>query len=136
MPRWLLAAVALSLLVLALIVARAIFVLPTNPRLTLANFDRMMEEIKPMTLEAIEAACGPPGDYRTGPTDRDNMEDAIRRHYEEKQLCWINDEVYIFAKTRADGVVLFGAGPVHPKTAGMVDWLKWRWQRWCNGSGL
>jgi hypothetical protein len=136
--RWLLAAVALSLLVLALVAVRAVFVLPTNPRITKEHYDRIQGG---MPRHEVEAILGPPGDYRTGPVGLDHAGSDARFFLSHdgalvwhREVRWQGDEAQISVWLDPTGMVVNSAFvPAHLLPMGRVDWLKWQWERWRNG---
>jgi hypothetical protein len=135
MPRWLQVAVALSLLVLALVAARAVFALPTNPRITKESYDRLQEA---RNREEVEAILGSPGDYRTGPTKPNTTTAVIGDPSRpDVRLVWQGDEAEIWVWVDPDppeGVSAVGFYRTGPLQVGVLHWLKWRWERWRNGS--
>jgi hypothetical protein len=132
MPRWLSVAVVASVFLLVLVAARLVFVLRTDPRLTRENFGRIHGG---MSRREVEALMGPPGDYRTGPTTPSEVAGHIGDPSRpEVRLVWKGDEAEFSVWVRPDpservwGISFIKTGPLQ---VGMVDWLKWRWQRLC-----
>jgi hypothetical protein len=135
MPRWLLPLLALSLAVLAVVATRPIFLPPINLRLTRENGERIKQGMKWADVEAI---LGPPGDYRTGPTDDDLEADAVAIGFHppclllgETTEAWSGDSVHIRiwgdVRGAVTGVRFY---PVDPQPVGMLELLRWRWNHW------
>jgi hypothetical protein len=133
-PRRLLVLLAVSLAVLAVVAARPILLPPTNPRITEANFERIE---RGMTLANVEALLGPPGDYRTGPTQPSPRILSGRSWgpwwtYEGvSQQHWEGDGARITVWLDPDGRVLESlAFPMEPEPVGLLALLRWRWDHW------
>jgi hypothetical protein len=132
MPRWLLALLIASLVVLVAVATRPILFPAGNPRLTPENFDRIREGMK---LADVEAIIRPPGDYRTIPTEP--VYATIGTAYvgggqDYEALQWIGNEavlvVNVFLHSRE--VRDSGYEPIKPDPVGLFDLLRWRWNRW------
>jgi hypothetical protein len=138
MPRWLLAVLAVALLLLLAVAARPLLFPPTNARLTEENCRRIQPG---MRLKEVVAILGPPGDYRTRPTRPAGRAgfafivsssvpqwQDIYRHWE---ALWQGDNVDIRARVETDGEVTGGiCVPVDPEPVGLFELLRWRWERW------
>jgi hypothetical protein len=128
MPRRLLAPLVISLAVLALVAARPLLFPPTNPRLTRVNFDRIKEGMK---LADIEAILGPPGDYRTGPVDKDLQIDTVHLSSGPWSHAWFGDKAIILTWIDEDGTVYMPRfEPVEMEPVGLLALLRWRCDRW------
>jgi hypothetical protein len=140
MPRWLPALLAVSLVLVALVAARPVLVPVPNPRLSRENFDRVKEGMKRVDVEAI---LGPPGDYRTGPTDHDlevDNEDLgfyppaislVVKGRSETSQEWYGDRAIIRVCVDGGGTVTrIQFQPVKPEPVGLFELLRWRWDRW------
>jgi hypothetical protein len=128
MPRWLLAVLAVSVLVLLAGTAWPIIFPAGNPRLTRQNFDRIKEG---MRREEVEAILGPPGDYRTAPTRRffiltcsSQMDPGLSCW----QLGWAGDEAEIWYTL---------IPTMRPSRLTLSRWYpsQWAWSISCAGGG-
>jgi hypothetical protein len=133
MPRWLLAVLVVSVLMLLAVAAKPILFPAGNPRLTRETFDRIREG---MSRGDVEAILGPPGDYRTGPTACEFM---ISSNYLKaaglwwpspvwSEQEWDGDEaeITVFFDTE-DRVVRRHMFPMKPESVGLLGLLRWRW---------
>jgi hypothetical protein len=131
LPRWLLALLALSLLVLVFVVPRLRFVLPSNPRITEGNFRQLRLGMKRQEVEAI---LGPAGDYRTGPVRYEKLAVWLTRLGPTATLKWQGNETEIGIWLDASGTVVWATcQPAYREEVGTADWLKWAWKSWRNG---
>jgi hypothetical protein len=125
-PRWLTALLAVVLVVLLGVAARAVFLPATNPRLTRENLQRIQPG---MRRAEVEAVLGPPGNYQTRPTRA--ISPSIRSPYWPGSLSWASDEGWLEVWLDGDGGVLsVNVILLEPVPVGLLDLLRWRWDRW------
>jgi hypothetical protein len=119
-----------SVAVLLAVGAWQVFLSPTNPRITLADFQR----IKPgMTRKEVEGILGRQGDYRTGPTHRCSAESHFfLGEVDEPQWRADGAEIQIWWGPPDEVVTGSNFTTAQPLPVGMLGWLKWRWERWRN----
>jgi hypothetical protein len=136
MPRRLLVALFVSLAVLLAVIAytaRPIFFPPANHHITQENYDRLREGMK---REEVEAILGPPGDYRTIPTEP--VEPIVGLvllggGWDYRCEQWIGNESVIELNiylSREKGLRGWGFRPIKPEPIGLIDLVRWRWSRW------
>jgi hypothetical protein len=122
--------------VLLAVAAKPILMPAGNPRLTKENYGRLEPG---MSQEDVEALLGPPGDFRTGPTVCEFMIslDYLKaaglwgKNPELSEQHWDGDEAEITVFFDTDGrVVRSHLFPMGPKSVGLFDLLRWRWDRW------
>jgi hypothetical protein len=135
MPRWLLALLAVSLAVLAVIAARPILLPPPNPGITMENYERLkfIRCRGDVHLEDFEAILGPPGDYRTQPTPDHShaIVSSLMLRPEEADAVWKGDEATIWVKIGPGGEVsLWAMSGENPEPVGLFDRLRWRCDHW------
>jgi hypothetical protein len=122
-------AAVVSVALLLGVAAWQVFYLPTNPRITEANFQRIKAG---MRREEVEAILGSPGDYRTGPVSYLYPPPSVPGSQRQltPPLKWWGDEAQIIVWIDHAGVVLqsYRAFVLHGQV-GMMDWLSWRWHR-------
>jgi hypothetical protein len=124
---------------LAVVIAAGVVVLWQGQepnRITWDNYERIVSDMTPADVEGI---LGPPGDYRTGPTEecgaaesawlRATHESAVPTTYGEYWHC---DSATILVLIDADGLITKHHWPCRLK--GPFDMFLWRakrqWHRW------
>jgi hypothetical protein len=128
MPRWLPAALVVSVLVLLASAAKSVLFPAGNSRLTWENAKRIEEG---MRLEEVEAILGPPGDYRTGPRTPLLWDQDSIFYASGVELTWDGDEVKLVVRLGPDDRVKVSLHlPMEPKRVGLLDLLRWRWDHW------
>jgi hypothetical protein len=136
----LLGSLVAALVALAVLAGSGVFVPRPGPnRLTLQNCQRIREG---MSRAEVEAILGPPGDYRTGPTDIDGKVVPLKLVWVGEILpsdgdiaYWSADEVYERVMFDPAGRVREGGfSPTFRPTQSPSDNLLWRlrrqWRRW------
>src|SRR5262249_14731963 len=124
------------------VIARLLFFLPTNPHITLENFNHIArgkgEDAEGMTRPEVEAILGPPGDYRTRPT-RPGLtlfmgmgSAAPPGPGKPEALWWLGDDLEIAIRFDLEGQVC-ETGIIYrePVSVGLLELLRWHcWNRW------
>jgi hypothetical protein len=127
MPRRLLGVLVVSVLVLLAVAVKPILLPAGNPRLTQENFERIKEG---MQMKEVEAILGPPGDYRTGPTLPIYLRNSLDL-FGRVGLIWKGGEGEIRLWVDSRGIVSPSEFlPTSPEPVGLLDLLRWRWDRW------
>jgi hypothetical protein len=130
MPRWLVPALVVSVLVLLAVAVKPILFPAGNPRLTQENFDRIKEG---MSREEAEAILGPPGDYRTGLTQGTPRSGVYFFGYfgYPAEMEWEGDGGnFRLSVNRAGRIVWRDFVPMEPAPVSFFDTLRWRWDHW------
>jgi hypothetical protein len=133
--RWVLAGLAVLLLV-----AGAFVLWPQPERFTRENCGRVEEG---MTRAEVESLLGPPGDYRTGPSDYDAGLVPIRVapitmppwETSDNDACWAGDSAYMAVRFDSAGRAhAWYCVPTSKAAQSRLDDLVWRakrqWRRW------
>jgi hypothetical protein len=118
---------------LAVVVAAgAVWLWPRVGQHTRENYERI---VSGMTPGDVEATLGPPGDYRTGPTQQSGP--TVRASLETRRerpeiLCsggrlWYGDSATIFVEINETGDILKEYTPCRRK--GLLDTVLWRAKR-------
>jgi hypothetical protein len=101
---------------------------PSSERITRQNYERIVSDMTPSDVEVI---LGPPGDYRTGPTqERGAAESAWLSATHESSVpttygeYWHCDSATILVLIDADGLIGKHHWPCRLK--GPIDTLLWR----------
>jgi hypothetical protein len=124
---------------LALVVGSGVFVLwprTASDRITRQQYDRIVSNMTPADVEAI---LGPPGDYRTGPTDDvPCTESALLKASRESSIpsdysaFWHGDSATIIVLINPDGDIVKNYCPSRIRSP--FETLVWRakrqWRRW------
>jgi hypothetical protein len=111
---------------LTVLAVEAIVLWPREDRITRENCDHIR---KGMSLDEVEAILGPPGDYRTGPTNGGSP------FFVKERYRWSGDtaeiEMRLDSSKRADQVSCWPANRVAQDPIANAIWrLTRQWRRW------